>query len=247
VERPGGNNERDVESVAALAEPTRRQLYRLVADSGEALSREQAAEQAGIAVHTAKFHLDKLVEEGLLEVEFHKLSGRTGPGSGRPTKHYRRADREIAVALPPRHYDLLSRILANAIVEASSSGEPAASAASRVAYSEGRSLGSSHRGSAPGTEADFVRALVDGGYEPHLDEGRIVLRNCPFHRAAAEQTDFVCGLNLDYVTGVRDALDCARATPSLDPHEGRCCVLLALDAAGETPSGPDAPAVDRGR
>jgi predicted ArsR family transcriptional regulator len=231
--RPAGGDERDVASVAALGEPTRRQLYRVIADSDDALSREQAADLATVPLHTAKFHLDRLVDEGLLEVEFRKLTGRTGPGSGRPTKHYRRADREIAVALPPRHYDLLSRILANAIVEASGSGQDARSAASRVAYREGRDLGSDHRGSASATEADLMHALVDGGYEPHLDEQRIVLRNCPFHRAAAEQTDFVCGLNLDYVTGVRDALECEQATPSLDPHEGRCCVLLALDEGRE--------------
>lgn len=224
------DDERDVESVAALAEPTRRHLYQLLAESGRALSREQAAELAGVAVHTAKFHLEKLVDDGLLEVEFHKLTGRTGPGSGRPTKHYRRADREISIALPPRHYDLLSRILATAIVEAASSDEPAIAAAGRVAYDEGVALGASHKPPGRASDSDLVRTLVAGGYEPAHDGGHVVLRNCPFHRAATEQTEFVCGLNLDYVTGIRDGLGCSGARPELDPEPGRCCVTLATSS-----------------
>ena len=49
----------------------------------------------GVARHTAKFHLDRLVEEGLLDTEFRRLSGRQGPGAGRPTKLYRRSAREV--------------------------------------------------------------------------------------------------------------------------------------------------------
>ena len=56
------------------------------------MGRDQAAQGVGVPTHTAKFHLDRLVDEGLLEVEFRRLSGRTGPGSGRPAKLYRRSD-----------------------------------------------------------------------------------------------------------------------------------------------------------
>ena len=123
--------------VAALAEPVRRQLYDVVAGADDAVSREQAAQQAGVPVHTAKFHLDKLVDEGLLEVEYRRLTGRTGPGSGRPAKLYRRADRELTVSLPARQYDLLSRILASAVATATTSGEPVADVAAAVARAEG--------------------------------------------------------------------------------------------------------------
>src|SRR5215211_6815059 len=100
-----------VAGIAALAEPLRRDLFDFVVGAGTAVSREQAAEGVGVPVHTAKFHLDRLVEGGLLEVEFRRLTGRTGPGAGRPSKLYRRTDRELSVSLPERHYDLLSRIL----------------------------------------------------------------------------------------------------------------------------------------
>lgn len=220
----------DIAGVACLDEPVRRRLYDLVTEYGRPMSREQVATEAGVALHTAKFHLDKLADAGLLDVEFRRLNDRTGPGSGRPSKLYRRSDREIAVALPSRHYDLLSRILARAIVEAEQHGEPAAVAAGRVAYAEGRERGARGRGRDAGSTQDLVDTLTDSGYEPRLTDGEVTLRNCPFHHVATEQTEFVCAVNLDFVTGVRDGLECHGADPILDPEAGRCCVLLRTDA-----------------
>src|SRR5918911_20308 len=50
----------------------------------------------------AAFHLDKLVEAGLLEASFRRLGERRGPGAGRPAKLYRRGAGEVAASLPPR-------------------------------------------------------------------------------------------------------------------------------------------------
>ena len=105
----------DAAGIAALAEPVRRSLYEFVSRQPDAVSREQAAAAVGVPAHTAKFHLERLVTEGLLDVEFRRLSGRSGPGAGRPSKLYRRSSREIEVSLPQRHYDLLGRILAEAV------------------------------------------------------------------------------------------------------------------------------------
>src|SRR3954452_18464354 len=107
----------DVVGLAALADPLRRRLYRYVARSATPVGREEAARAVEVAVHTAKFHLDRMVDDGLLEVEFKRLSGRSGPGAGRPAKLYRRSRQEFAVSLPDRHYDLLSRILAEAVAD----------------------------------------------------------------------------------------------------------------------------------
>src|SRR5829696_7007708 len=104
-----------VAGVSALAEPARRALYRFVVAQPEPVSRDQAAAGAALPRHTAKFHLDKLVEERLLDTEFRRLSGRRGPGAGRPTKLYRRSARQVAVTLPQRHYDLAGQILAGAV------------------------------------------------------------------------------------------------------------------------------------
>ncbi|HYF71540.1 MAG TPA: helix-turn-helix domain-containing protein, partial [Nocardioides sp.] len=84
-----------VSGVGALVEPARRALYLYAAAQPEPVSREQAAAACELPLHSAKFHLDRLVAEGLLEVEYRRLSGRTGPGAGRPAKLYRRAAREV--------------------------------------------------------------------------------------------------------------------------------------------------------
>src|SRR5215472_7628701 len=101
-----------VTGLASLAEPTRRALYLYVRDQGSAVSRDEAA--AGVAVprHKAKFHLDKLVEDGLLEVEFARRTGRQGPGAGRPAKLYRPGAREFSVSVPERHYELAGQLIA---------------------------------------------------------------------------------------------------------------------------------------
>ena len=127
-----------VSGVSALAEPARRALYLYVAAQPEAVSRDQAAEGVGLPRHTAKFHLDKLVEEGLLDTEFRRLSGRRGPGAGRPTKLYRRSAREVAVTLPQRHYDLAGQILAGAVEAAAREGVPVLEAVQRAAADCGR-------------------------------------------------------------------------------------------------------------
>lgn len=222
----------DLDGVAALGEPIRRRLYEVVVAAPHATGREEAARLAGVPVHTAKFHLDRLVEEGLLEVEFRRLTGRTGPGSGRPAKLYRRADREIAVTLPPRQYDLLSRILARAVVTATATGAPVAEVAAEISRGEGAQAAAAAATEEQGSSLDRLgRALAPVGYEPHLVDGRLELANCPFHRVAQEQTALVCGLNLSYVNGVCDGLGCRDLTPRLDPGSGRCCVTVTAGAS----------------
>ena len=70
-----------VAGIAALADPIRRDLYLYVSAQPAPISRDQAADALGIARHRAKFHLDKLAEEGLLDTDFKRLSQRRGPGA----------------------------------------------------------------------------------------------------------------------------------------------------------------------
>src|SRR3954449_11558502 len=122
-----------VAGIGALAEPARQALYRYVAAQPGAVGREEAARATGVAVHSAKFHLDKLVEEGLLDVEFRRLTGREGPGAGRPAKLYRRSASEFAVSVPQRRYDLAGRILAAAVDRATADDVPVATVVRDVA------------------------------------------------------------------------------------------------------------------
>ncbi len=221
-----------IDGVSALAEPARRALYFYVVAQPDAVSRDQAAKGAGLPRHTAKFHLEKLVEEGLLDVEFRRLSGRVGPGAGRPSKLYRRSARQVAVTLPERHYDLAGQILARAIEESSSEGKPVGLAVGHAAAEAGKRLAvrAAVAGAAPIELSAVATLLAEQGYEPRVDGDRIVLANCPFHALAAEHTELVCGMNIDLITALLDELGTADVTATLDPAPGRCCVTLARRA-----------------
>lgn len=223
-----------VSGVSALAEPARRALYLYVASQAEPVSRDQAAAGADLPRHTAKFHLDKLVDEGLLETEFRRLSGRSGPGAGRPTKLYRRSARQLTVTLPERHYDLAGHILAHALEDAARDGVPVLDALRRAATDAGRKLGaqphtpSGEREQEPACALQAVAdALAEQGYEPRIQAGTLVLANCPFHALADQHNTLVCGMNLDLITAMLDELGHPRLKATLDPAPGRCCVTLA--------------------
>ncbi|HWH01242.1 MAG TPA: transcriptional regulator [Pilimelia sp.] len=234
----------DLASVAALGEPVRRELYRYVVAQDGPVGREQAAGSVGVAHHVAKFHLDRLVADGLLEVEYSRPPGRGGPGAGRPAKRYRRAARDIAVSLPERRYDLAGRVLAEAVTVAARDGVPVTAALRRAARDAGRRLAAdaaADPAAGPGAGgADPVAAvgaiLAGGGYEPRADAAGIVLANCPFHSLAQAYTDLVCGMNLHLIGGLLDALGTGGLCARLDPGPGRCCVTVG--PAGGGPDGP---------
>ncbi|MFN8193788.1 MAG: transcriptional regulator [Nocardioidaceae bacterium] len=213
--------------IGALADDTRRALYEYVAAQSAPVGREQAAEAVGVPLHKATFHLDRLVDEGLLVVEFRRLSGRTGPGAGRPSKLYQRSSREFAVSLPPRRYDLVGGILAAAVTRAAA-GEPLEDALAGAAHDEGvvvaASAGPARDGN--GSLEGLADVLATQGFEPQLDDDVVVLANCPFDALADRHRRLVCGLNVSYVQGVADGLGCRGAEARLEPHAGRCCVTV---------------------
>lgn len=215
----------DYTAVAALADPVRRRLYRYVVAQADAVGREQAAEGAGVPLHTARFHLEKLVDEGLLDTEYRRLSGRAGPGAGRPAKLYRRTATEVSVQLPERSYDLIGSVLAVAVAR-SLAGEPLGRSLTREARDRGRTCGSTYEGGG----GDLERAaglLAEEGFEPSVEDGVLSLHNCPFDVLAREEPALVCGVNLDYVEGALEGLGCRRLAARLEPSPERCCVRVA--------------------
>src|SRR4051794_40021398 len=105
-ERPPQARVDQVAVVGALAEPTRRSLYEQVVEMDDWVSRDQVADAAGLPRATAAHHLDRLVEAGLLEITYRRLTDRTGPGAGRPAKLYRRAPHDVVVTPPPPDHQL---------------------------------------------------------------------------------------------------------------------------------------------
>ncbi|MEO6886375.1 MAG: helix-turn-helix domain-containing protein, partial [Jatrophihabitantaceae bacterium] len=224
-----------LDSIAALGEPVRRALYRYVVAQSGTVSREQAAAGIGVPRHTAKFHLDRLESDGLLETEYRRPPGKSGPGAGRPTKLYRRADRDVEISLPPRRYDLAGYVMAEAITASGASGASIGDSLRTVARRTGHTLGSQARGSQgrSGTRlrrAAAAAAVTDvlgaNGFEPCVDGDQITLANCPFHKLAQDYPDLVCAINLDLIGGLVDELGPKSMEATLDPAPGRCCVRL---------------------
>ena len=213
-----------VASLSSLDDPVRRRLYEVVRERTEPVGRDEAAAAAGVGRALAVYHLDKLVEAGLLTASYQRPPGRTGPGAGRPAKVYTRSDREFAVTVPPREYELAARLLAQA-VEADPSGHSRA-ALLDAARRFGAELGRRFR---PGG-ADLEEALAGHGYEPRRGDDRVIrLRNCPFHQLAEQHRDVVCGMNLGLIEGLLAGLAADGLRPVLDPRPGHCCVAIGAD------------------
>src|SRR5215813_13756665 len=80
----GPDRQAAIAGLASLDGPVRRRMYEYISDAGRPVSREEAAGAAGITRMLAAYHLDKLAEQ------------------------------ELAVSVPPRAYELLARLLAEA-------------------------------------------------------------------------------------------------------------------------------------
>jgi predicted ArsR family transcriptional regulator len=209
----------DLELLAALGDATRRRLYEFVAAAGAPVGRDEAAVRTGIARSLAAYHLDRLAEQGLLEVSYARPVGRSGPGAGRPAKLYRRAERDFVVRTPPRDYSLLAEVLLRAVEAADDATIGAAIDA--AARGLGEEIGEAARPAEP------FEVLRERGYEPFsADERTLRFRNCPFHAAAAEHRGPVCGLNLQLVQGILRGLGARRVKAVLEPGQAACCVAI---------------------
>jgi len=227
---PATDLERQIAAIALLDEPIRRGLYLYVAERRSEVGRDEAARALRISRALAAFHLDKLVQQGLLDASYRRLTARRGPGAGRPSKLYHRSARQLDLTLPERRYELAGRVLARALTAMT----PAARGAlERAARAEGRRLGADARHRAAvkaGTDrlfANTLAVLTECGYEPARVNGEVRLRNCPFDALANECRPLVCGMNLALLRGVLAAAGTRGTRAELRPPEaGSCCVVL---------------------
>jgi predicted ArsR family transcriptional regulator len=205
-------------AVASLTDTSRRALYDYVRRQDHPVAREEAAEATAMSRGLAAFHLDKLVEAGLLSARYEAPADQPR-GRGRAPKVYEPTGDGLTVTVPERRYELIADILAEA---ADAGAEPAG-----VAHRRGRDLGTALR---PTT--DVVAILTDLGFEPGSEGDVTLLHNCPFHALAARHTALVCGLNHAFITGLVAGLGVSAVDAHLAPRPGACCVQLRLRPAG---------------
>ena len=231
---PGTDLERQITAISLLDEPIRRGLYLYVAERRCEVGRDEAARALRISRALAAFHLDKLVQQGLLDASYRRLTARRGPGAGRPAKLYHRSTRQLDLTLPERRYELAGRVFARALTAVA----PAARGAlQRAARAEGRRLGADARRSTNGNAgsdrllANAIAVLDECGYDPARVNGEVRLRNCPFDALANECRPLVCGMNLALLRGLLAAAGARGTRAELRaPEAGSCCVVLKTPA-----------------
>ena len=227
------SREAEISAIAALDEPTRRRLYDYVVRQPAPVSRDDAAGALELPRTTVAFHLDRLVEEDLLDVIYQRRTGRTGPGAGRPAKLYQRSHQHVTVSLPQRRYDLAGRLLSSAVEDAERSGNSPRETLAQRAYELGKELGETARSAAGDrdTRDTAIQVLEAYGFEPRIDNGEVSLANCPFHALAQDYTELVCGMNLRLLDGLLEGLAHTGLTARLDPSPLHCCVRIGPAAA----------------
>jgi predicted ArsR family transcriptional regulator len=216
-----------LEALASLREPTRRRLYQYVAHALAPVSRDEAAKAVRLSRAMAAFHLDKLVELGLLRAAYRRVSGRAGPGAGRPSKLYTRSRREFSVTLPRRDHELLARLLAETAADSS------VVAPVEVAHRFGRSLGTRARRRVPDRASPkrlsrcVEDVLEEIGFDPiAVASGEVLARNCPFDPLSRQYPAVVCRSAIAIVRGVIEGVGTDALAVGRDERPDRCCVVL---------------------
>jgi predicted ArsR family transcriptional regulator len=182
-------------------------------DASEPLSAADIAARTGLHVNTARFHLDRLVADGLAE---RMPEPRDVPG--RPRIVYQAQGQPSG----PRSYGLLAEMLTGLVASRSDAG-PAAMEAGRA---WGRHLverpAPSERVDVDEAVARLSRVLESTGFRPETRKvGKraieIDLLHCPFREVAERHQDVVCAIHLGLMQGALAELRSAVKAESLKP------------------------------
>ncbi|MFN2388362.1 MAG: helix-turn-helix transcriptional regulator [Actinomycetota bacterium] len=227
--------DRTLDRLGLLHEPVRRRIYLFVRAAGSPVSRDEVAHDAGISRKLAAFHLEKLLDGGLVVARFARRAG--DKPVGRKPKLYEPSPAPLQVSIPERRYDLIAAVLVDA-VRYPGPGETAEDAAYRLARRRGARLGKQikqHTAAAMGGPALARGAgvLEKHGFDPELRDGKAVLRNCPFKALAMEAPELICGMNHAFIDGLMRGLGDGEVDVALAPTPGGCCVTLQIEGDRE--------------
>ena len=214
------------ELAGTLGDATRRGIYISVRESPEPMTASRIADLFDIHANVARHHLDRLVADGYLQVTRRRVDGRTGPGAGRPAKHYEPTPKAVSVQFPARRHDLLSELLMRIIERVAP--DRAAGIAEDIGFEYGRELaqeiGFPDDAGFEAAAHAVAKALMGVGFEVEAQPGghRLVTRFCPFGDTATNHPDVVCRLDQGLVRGLLESArngNVAVVTPHASPDE----------------------------
>jgi predicted ArsR family transcriptional regulator len=209
------------ELASTLGDTTRRGVYITVRESVEPVTAGQIGELFDIHTNVARHHLDRLVDDGYLQVTRRHSGERRGPGAGRPAKHYEVTDKEISVQFPARRYDLLAELLARVVERVAP--DTAAAVAEEIGREYGRELaaevGLAKDAGFETAVTAVAKVLMGVGFDSEVNAGDrlIVTRFCPFGEAASNHPEIVCKLDQGIISGLLESTN-ADSVPIVTPH-----------------------------
>ena len=192
-----------------LGDATRRGIYISVRESPEPVTASRISELFDIHSNVARHHLDRLVADGYLQVTRRRAEGRSGPGAGRPAKHYEPTPKPVSVEFPARRHDLLSELLLRVVERVAP--EKAPEIAEEIGLEYGRELateiGFPDDAGFEAAARAVAKALMGVGFEVEAQPGghRLVTRFCPFGETATNHPDVVCRLDQGIVRGLLES------------------------------------------
>ncbi|MEU5942791.1 helix-turn-helix domain-containing protein [Micromonospora sp. NPDC047548] len=208
----------------ALGTASRASILEMVRAADAGMTIAEVGERTGLHLSTARTHLDRLVDAGLV------VKARASGGQpGRPAWRYRAA---VAEAPAPAPY----RALAAALLDHLSRRDrgDVRAEATRAGHGWGRHLAAA---TPPGedpvdTLLDVLRGL---GFNPRRHETadgatEVHLHTCPFLELVNRNPDAICALHVGVVRGVLDHAGAPPAGAVLEPFGApdACVVRLAL-------------------
>jgi predicted ArsR family transcriptional regulator len=215
-------------------------VLNVLRDAAEPLEIARIAERLAVHPNTVRFHLDRLVRDGLAEPAEHAPAARRG--TGRPATPFR------AVRRMPRSGARRYRMLAEILTRGIAAGPDPSAQAVRAGRAWGRELAA--RGSGPAGDDDgrpeaddavgrLVDLLAALGFAPERGTAagsgadRLGLRNCPFLELAESGGEVVCPVHLGVMQGAMAGWDAPVTVDRLERFaEPDLCVAHLAPAEG---------------
>ena len=202
---------------------SRARVLQVLQSSRTPMGVNEVATRMGLHPNTARFHLDGLVEQGLVE---RSSEERGVPGRPRALYSASAGSRQAG----RRSYRLLAQILTSYLASSTKQPEQAALTAGEE---WGRFLGERpepfRRVDAASATRQLVDTLNDIGFAPEAvterRQRKILLHHCPFREAAEQHQSVVCTVHLGLMRGVLEELDAPLEASRLEPFvEPGLCV-----------------------
>lgn len=215
---------------AGRAGASRLRILQLLQDATGELGVQDIAERVALHANTVRFHLDRLVTEGLV---LRHVEERSEPG--RPRLAFTAAPRTDS-SRDQRSYRLLAQILASFVTGAvPDAPAQATEAGRRWGHYLTERPAPYRRTTEQEAVAELLRTLDEVGFRPELSpegpHGRVLLRHCPFLEVAEEHRDVVCSVHLGLMQGALAEMRAPVTADRLEPFVAPSLCVAHLAAA----------------